>query len=77
MLSGFGDKTLYVKTMGKLMPIAGLIFIAGLVSACSATYKQYVLEEPSTKLVNRRLTKAVQQQVDQRHKSAKTIKRYI
>jgi hypothetical protein len=51
MLSGFGDKTLYVKTMGKLMLIAGLIFIAGLVSACSATYKQYVLEEPSTKLV--------------------------
>jgi len=38
-----GDKT--------LMPIAALIFIAALVSACSATYKQNVLLEPSTKLV--------------------------
>jgi len=38
--------------MEKLMAIAGLIFIAALVSACSATYKQNVLLEPSPKLVN-------------------------
>ena len=33
------------------MPIAGLILLASLVSACSATYQQNVLQEPSTKLV--------------------------
>jgi Domain of unknown function (DUF4823) len=33
------------------MHIAGLIFIAALVSGCSSTFKQNVLQEPSTKLV--------------------------
>ena len=33
------------------MRIASLIFLAAFVSACSATYKQHILQEPSTKLV--------------------------
>jgi FMN-dependent NADH-azoreductase len=33
------------------MRVASLIFVAGLVSGCSATFKQNVLQEPSTKLM--------------------------
>ena len=33
------------------MRIASLIFLAALVSGCSATFKQNILQEPSTKLV--------------------------
>ena len=33
------------------MPIAGLIFLAAFGAACSATYKQNMLQEPSTNLV--------------------------
>jgi hypothetical protein len=42
---------LSAKHMEKFMRVASLIFLAALVSACSATYKQNVLQEPSTKLV--------------------------
>jgi hypothetical protein len=33
------------------MRVASLIFVEALVSGCSATFKQNVLQEPSTKLV--------------------------
>ena len=36
------------------MRFAGAIFLAALLSGCSATYKQNVLQEPSTKLVKGR-----------------------
>src|SRR5215813_13884585 len=40
-----------VKTIGELMRIASLIVVGALVSGCSATFKQNVLQEPSTKLM--------------------------